>query len=176
MAFWVLDKLGARISRYRICAIRSGRSPNQTARVLFIICLTDANIRTVIMAYYSSKTLQTSFGDAVEKVTAALLAEGFGVISEIDLHEKIKDKLGIDFKKYRILGACNPAYSYRALQAEDKIGVMLPCNVLVIEQGVNEIEIAAVNPTEAMMAVRNDVVAEVAAKVGEHLKKAMDRL
>jgi len=128
------------------------------------------------MAYYSSKTLQTSFGDAVEKVTAALLAEGFGVISEIDLHEKIKDKLGIDFKKYRILGACNPAYSYRALQAEDKIGVMLPCNVLVIEQGVNEIEIAAVNPTEAMMAVRNDVVAEVAAKVGEHLKKAMDRL
>ena len=128
------------------------------------------------MAYYSSKTLQTSFGDAVEKVTAALLEEGFGVISEIDLHEKIKDKLGIDFKKYRILGACNPAYSYRALQAEDKIGVMLPCNVLVIEQGVNEIEIAAVNPTEAMMAVRNDVVAEVAAKVGEHLKKAMDRL
>jgi uncharacterized protein (DUF302 family) len=132
--------------------------------------------KTVIMAYYFSKTLQASFGDAVEKVTAALLEEGFGVISEIDLHEKIKLKLGVDFKRYRILGACNPAYSYRALQAEDKIGVMLPCNVLVIEQGGNEIEIAAVNPTDSMMAVHNEVVAEVAAKVGEHLRRALDRL
>lgn len=128
------------------------------------------------MAYYFSKNLQTSFSEAVEKVTAALLAEGFGVISEIDLHEKIKDKLGVDFKRYRILGACNPAYSYKALQAEDKIGVMLPCNVLVIEQGGNEIEIAAVNPTDAMMAVHNDVVTEVAAEVGEKLKKALARL
>jgi uncharacterized protein (DUF302 family) len=128
------------------------------------------------MAYYFSKTLSTSFDEAVEKVTAALSAEGFGVISEVDLHEKIKYKLGVDFKKYRILGACNPAYSYRALQAEDKVGVMLPCNVLVIEQGENEIEIAAVNPTDAMMAVHNDVVAEVAAKVGEHLQKALERL
>lgn len=128
------------------------------------------------MAYYFSKTLNTSFSDAVEKVTAALFAEGFGVISEVDLHEKIKYKLGIDFKRYRILGACNPAYSYRALQAEDKVGVMLPCNVLVIEQGDNEIEIAAVNPSDAMMAVHNDVVAEVAFQVGEHLQKALDRL
>ena len=128
------------------------------------------------MAYYFSKTLNTSFNEAVEKVTAALSAEGFGVISEIDLHEKIKYKLGVDFKKYRILGACNPAYSYRALQAEDKIGIMLPCNVLVIEQGDNEIEIAAVNPSDAMMAVHNDVVADVAALVGEHLQKAMARL
>ncbi len=128
------------------------------------------------MAYYFSKTLSTSFDDAVEKVTAALFAEGFGVISEVDLHEKIKYKLGVDFKRYRILGACNPAYSYKALQAEDKVGVMLPCNVLVIEQGDNEIEIAAVNPSDAMMAVHNDVVAEVAVKVGEHLQKALDRL
>ncbi len=128
------------------------------------------------MAYYYSKTLQTSFSDAVEKVTAALFAEGFGVISEVDLHEKIKYKLGVDFKKYRILGACNPAYSYKALQAEDKVGVMLPCNVLVIEQGENEIEIAAVNPSDAMMAVHNDVVADVAALVGEHLQKALARL
>ena len=128
------------------------------------------------MAYYFSKTLQTSFSDAVEKVTAALSAEGFGVISEIDMHEKIKLKLGVDFKKYRILGACNPAYSYKALQAEDKIGVMLPCNVLVIEQGEKEIEIAAINPAEAMMVVQNDAVAEVAASVTEHLKKALDRL
>jgi len=128
------------------------------------------------MAYYFSKMLHTSFSDAADKVTEALLAEGFGVISEIDLHEKIKYKLGVDFKKYRILGACNPAYSYRALQAEDKIGVMLPCNVLVIEQGDNEIEIAVVNPADSMISVHNSVVAEVAAMVGEHLKKALDRL
>lgn len=128
------------------------------------------------MAYYFSKMLQTSFSDAVERVTTALSSEGFGVISEIDLHEKIKDKLGVDFKKYRILGACNPAYSYKALQAEDKVGVMLPCNVLVIEQSENEIEIAAVNPTDSMMAIRNNTVAEVAARVGEHLQKALDSL
>ncbi|MBE0678362.1 MAG: DUF302 domain-containing protein [Candidatus Atribacteria bacterium] len=128
------------------------------------------------MAYYFSKTIQTSFSDAVERVTTALSSEGFGVISEIDLHEKIKDKLGVDFKKYRILGACNPGFSYKALQAEDKVGVMLPCNVLIIEQGENEIEVAAVNPTDAMMAVHNQVVAEVAAEVGEKLKKALGKL
>lgn len=128
------------------------------------------------MAYYSSKTLHTSFDDAAEKVTAALFAEGFGVITEVDLNAKIKLKLGVDFKRYRILGACNPAYSYRALQAEDKIGVMLPCNVLVIEQGDNEIEIAAVNPSDAMIAVHNDVVAEVASQVGIHLQKVLDHL
>lgn len=128
------------------------------------------------MAYYFSKAVQTSFSEAVEKVTAALSEEGFGVISEIDMHEKIKAKVGVDFKRYRILGACNPAYSYRALQAEDKMGVMLPCNVLVIEQGANNIEIVAVNPTDSMMAIKNDVVTEVAASVGEHLKKALDRL
>jgi uncharacterized protein (DUF302 family) len=128
------------------------------------------------MAYYISRTLHTSFNDAVEKTTEALFTEGFGVISEVDLHEKIRYKLGVDFKRYRILGACNPAYSYKALQAEDKIGIMLPCNVLVIEQGENEIEIAAVNPSDAMMAVHNDVVKEIAEQVGEHLQKALDRL
>lgn len=128
------------------------------------------------MAYYYSKTLRASFDDAVGKVTAALFTEGFGVISEVDLHEKIKHKLGVDFKRYRILGACNPAYSYRALQAEDKIGVMLPCNVLVIEQGEGNIEIAAVNPSEAMSVVRNEAVNKIAAEVGEKLSRALDRL
>lgn len=128
------------------------------------------------MAYYFSRTLETSFDEAVEKVTAALFAEGFGVISEVDLHEKIKYKLGVDFKRYRILGACNPAYSYKALQAEDKIGVMLPCNVLVIEQGENNIEVAAVNPADAMMAVHNETVSKVAEEVGVKLRQALDRL
>jgi uncharacterized protein (DUF302 family) len=128
------------------------------------------------MAYYYSKTLRTSFDDAVEKVTAALFTEGFGVISEVDLHKKIKDKLGVDFKRYRILGACNPAYSYRALQAEDKIGVMLPCNVLVIEQGEGNIEIAAVNPAEAMSVVRNEALNQVAAEVDAKLSRALESL
>ncbi len=128
------------------------------------------------MAYYFSKTLKSSFEDAVEKVTGALSSVGFGVISEVDLHEKIKGKLGVDFKRYRILGACNPAYSYRALQAEDKIGVMLPCNVLVIEQGEHEIEVAAVNPADAMIAVHNETVAQVAREVGEKLKEALAKL
>jgi len=128
------------------------------------------------MAYYYSKTVKTTFDEAIGKVTAALATEGFGVISEVDLHEKIKNKLGVDFKKYRILGACNPAYSYRALQAEDKIGVMLPCNVVVIEQEANNIEIAAVNPAEAMMSVHNDVVSDVATEVGEKLRKALGQI
>lgn len=128
------------------------------------------------MAYYFSKTIQTTFDDAVEKVTKALSSEGFGVISEVDLHEKIKNKLGVDFKKYRILGACNPAFSYRALQAEDKIGIMLPCNALVIDQGDNNMEIAVVNPADAMISVDNDVVKEVASEVGEKLRKALDHI
>jgi uncharacterized protein (DUF302 family) len=128
------------------------------------------------MAYYFSKTIRSTFDKAVEKVTAALATEGFGVISEVDLHEKIKYKLGVDFKKYRILGACNPAYSYRALQAEDKIGIMLPCNALVIDQGDNNMEIAVVNPADAMISVDNDVVKEVASEVGEKLRKALDHI
>jgi uncharacterized protein (DUF302 family) len=128
------------------------------------------------MAYYFSKTIRSTFDEAVEKLTAALATEGFGVISEVDLHEKIKYKLGVDFKKYRILGACNPAYSYRALQAEDKIGIMLPCNALVIDQGDNNMEIAVVNPADAMISVDNDIVKEVASEVGEKLKKALDHI
>ncbi|NLE36194.1 MAG: DUF302 domain-containing protein [Bacteroidales bacterium] len=128
------------------------------------------------MAYYFSKSLETTFTDAIDRVTAALSEEGFGIISEIDMDEKIKNKLGVDFKRYRILGACNPAYSYKALQAEDKVGVMLPCNVLVIEQGENEIEIAAVNPVEAMTSVHNETVSQVAAEVGKKLRKAVDQL
>jgi uncharacterized protein (DUF302 family) len=128
------------------------------------------------MAYYFSKTIRSTFDEAVEKVTAALATEGFGVISEVDLHEKIKYKLGVDFKKYRILGACNPSFSYRALQAEDKIGIMLPCNALVIDQGDNNMEIAVVNPADAMISVDNDVVKEVASEVGEKLRKALDHI
>ncbi len=125
------------------------------------------------MEYYFSKTLNVSFDEAIKITTEALKSEGFGVISEIRMHEKLKEKLDIDFKKYTILGACNPPFAYKALQAEDKIGTMLPCNVLVIEQAENEIEIAAVNPIASMQAIVNPALGEVAQQVTDKLKKVI---
>jgi uncharacterized protein (DUF302 family) len=123
------------------------------------------------MEYYFSKTLNVSFDEAIKITIEALKSEGFGVISEIRMHEKLKEKLDIDFKKYTILGACNPPFAYKALQAEDKIGTMLPCNVLVIEQAENEIEVAAVNPIASMQAIVNSALGEVAQQVTDKLKK-----
>ncbi|MDS1031992.1 DUF302 domain-containing protein [Porphyromonadaceae sp. NP-X] len=125
------------------------------------------------MEYYFSKTLNVSFDEAIKITTEALKSEGFGVISEIRMHEKLKEKLDIDFKKYTILGACNPPFAYKALQAEDKIGTMLPCNVLVIEQAENEIEVAAVNPIASMQAIVNPALGEVAQQVTDKLKKVI---
>lgn len=125
------------------------------------------------MEYYFSKTLNVSFDEAIKITTEALKSEGFGVISEIRMHEKLKEKLDVDFKKYTILGACNPPFAYKALQAEDKIGTMLPCNVLVIEQAENEIEIAAVNPIASMQAIVNPALGEVALQVTDKLKKVI---
>lgn len=123
------------------------------------------------MEYYFSKTLNVSFDEAIKITTEALKSEGFGVISEIRMHEKLKEKLNIDFKKYTILGACNPPFAYKALQAEDKIGTMLPCNVLVIEQAENEIEVAAVNPIASMQAITNPALGDVAQQVTDKLRK-----
>lgn len=125
------------------------------------------------MEYYFSKTLNVSFDEAIKITTEALKSEGFGVISEIRMHQKLKEKLDIDFKKYTILGACNPPFAYKALQAEDKIGTMLPCNVLVIEQAENEIEVAAVNPIASMQAIVNPALGEVAQQVTDKLKKVI---
>ena len=123
------------------------------------------------MEYYFSKTLNVSFDEAIKITTEALKSEGFGVISEIRMHEKLKEKLNIDFKKYTILGACNPPFAYKALQAEDKIGIMLHCNVLVIEQAENEIEVAAVNPIASMQAITNPALGDVAQQVTDKLRK-----
>jgi len=123
------------------------------------------------MEYYFSKTLNVSFDEAIKITTEALKSESFGVISEIRMHEKLKEKLNIDFKKYTILGACNPPFAYKALQAEDKIGTMLPCNVLVIEQAENEIEVAAVNPIASMQAITNPALGDVAQQVTDKLRK-----
>lgn len=128
------------------------------------------------MEYYFSKTINASFDEAIQQITEALKTEGFGVISEIRMHDKLKEKLNVDFKRYTILGACNPPFAYKALQAEDKIGTMLPCNVLVIEQDQNNIEIAAVNPIASMQAITNPALGAVAQQVTDKLKKVIDSL
>jgi uncharacterized protein (DUF302 family) len=127
------------------------------------------------MSYYFNTTLSTNFDDAIQKTTEALKAEGFGIISEIDIQGKMKEKLGVDFRRYRILGACSPSHAYRALGVEDKIGTMLPCNVIVqeLEDGV---EVAAINPIESMKAVENSELLGVAQEVTESLQRAIDSL
>jgi uncharacterized protein (DUF302 family) len=128
------------------------------------------------MEYYFSKTIFISFDLAIKQVTEALKTHGFGVISEIHMHEKLKEKLNVDFKRYTILGACNPPYAYKALQVEDKIGTMLPCNVLVIEQSLNNIEIAAVNPIASMQAITNPALFDIAQEVTSKLQAVIESL
>jgi uncharacterized protein (DUF302 family) len=130
----------------------------------------------LIMEYYFSTILKTSFDKALEKVTSALKEEGFGIITEIDMQAKLKEKLGVSFKKYVILGACNPGFAYKALQVEEKIGTMLPCNIIVIDKENGTIEVAAVNPVASMMAVQNSSLGNIAQTVTEKLKKVIDNL
>jgi uncharacterized protein (DUF302 family) len=128
------------------------------------------------MEYYFSKMISCSFDEAINRVTDVLKSEGFGIISEIRMNEKLKEKLGVDFKKYTILGACNPSYAYKALQVEDKIGTMLPCNIVVQELSENHIEVAAVNPIASMMAIQNPALVGIAEEVTEKLKEVISRL
>jgi uncharacterized protein (DUF302 family) len=128
------------------------------------------------MEYHFSKMLNASFEEVIQLVTEALKREGFGIISEINIHEKLHEKLGVDFKKYRILGACNPGYAYKALTLEDKIGTMLPCNVVVIDQGNGMTEVSAVNPIASMMAIQNNELGSIALEVTEKLKRAIETL
>jgi uncharacterized protein (DUF302 family) len=128
------------------------------------------------MSYYFNKTLQGSFDEVISKVTDELKKEGFGILTEIDVKETLKKKLDVDFKKYKILGACNPPFAYKALQAEDKIGAMLPCNVIVIEQAPGHIEVAAINPIASMSAVENPNLGNIATEVQNKLKKVVENL
>ncbi len=128
------------------------------------------------MKYYIEKTLATGFDSAVEKTKEALKKEGFGVLSEIDIHEKLKEKLDVDFSKYKILGACNPPLAYEALKAENKIGTLLPCSVIVREVSANETEVAAVDPIASMQAVENDQLAGVATEVKSKLERVISSL
>ena len=128
------------------------------------------------MSYYFSKKLSVSFDDAVEHVRDRLKKEGFGILTDIDVKETLKKKLDVDFRKYRILGACNPPFAYKALQAEDKIGTMLPCNVIVQEIEDGTVEIAAIDPIASMQAIRNQSLGEVARQVQAKLKKVIEDL
>jgi len=128
------------------------------------------------MSYHFSKTLNPSFEEAISKATEELEKEGFGILTEIDVKVTLKKKLDVDFRNYRILGACNPHFAHQALQAEDKIGTMLPCNVIVQEKQPGKVEVSAVDPIASMQAVDNPKLGEVAQQVRAKLKKVVDSL
>lgn len=128
------------------------------------------------MKYYISKKIDATFEQAVDRVKESLEIEGFGVLSEINMQQKMKEKLDIDFRRYTIIGACNAAYAYKALQHEDKIGTMLPCNVVVQEVKKNVIEVAAVDPIASMMAIENPELAKIAAEIKVKLERVIESL
>jgi uncharacterized protein (DUF302 family) len=127
------------------------------------------------MAYYFAKHLDLPFAAALERTRSALADAGFGIISEIDVTETLKQKLGADFRNYRILGACNPALAYEALKAEDKIGTMLPCNVIVQDAGGGS-EVAAIDPVASMQAIDNPGLGRIAGRVRKLLKGVVEGL
>ena len=126
------------------------------------------------MTYYFSKRKNASFDEALERTKDELKKEGFGILTEIDVKETLKKKLDVDFRNYRILGACNPPFAHKALLAEDKIGTMLPCNVIVQEISEGLVEIAAIDPVASMQAVGNLELAEIANQIQAKLRKAVE--
>ena len=128
------------------------------------------------MDYYLTTKYSGNFEDAVTKVKALLKNEGFGVLTEIDIQKTLKEKLNVDFKKYLILGACNPPFAYKALQAEDKIGTMLPCNIIVQELSPNSIEVSSINPMTSMQSVKNDALMDIAKEVSNRLETVINNL
>ena len=133
------------------------------------------------MSYYFSKTMESDFDSVIAKITEELKREGFGILTEIDVAATLRKKLDIDltdigFRKYKILGACNPGLAYQALQAEDKIGTMLPCNVIVQEHEDGKVEVSAVDPVASMIAIENTSLSATATAVREKLKNVMEQL
>lgn len=128
------------------------------------------------MSYHFSTTLSTTFEEAVERVTEKLKEDGFGILTEIDVKETMKKKLDREMYNYRILGACNPPLAWEAIQSEDKIGTMLPCNVIVQEREPGEIEVSAVDPVASMQAIENKELGDVAKEVQERLRKIIESL
>lgn len=129
------------------------------------------------MNYYFNKTLANlSFDEAIEKVTEELRKEGFGVLARIDMHHTLKEKIGVDLRNYTILEACNPPFAYKSIQAEDKIGIMLPCNVVVQDAGEGKVEVAVVNPVSAMQGVNNPKMNNIAEEIQGKLKNVVNNL
>ena len=128
------------------------------------------------MSYYFTRTLDMPFDAAVTHVTETLAAKGFGVLTTIDVKATMKKKLDVDFKPYTILGACNPKLALSALQAEDKIGTMLPCNVIVTETAPGKVEVAAVDPVASMSAIQNPALGDIAGKVRQMMSDVVDAL
>jgi uncharacterized protein (DUF302 family) len=128
------------------------------------------------MDYYFAKTLPLGFDEAIRRTTDALKQEGFGIITEIDVQDTLKKKINVDFRKYRILGACNPALAYEALQIEDKVGTMLPCNVVVQDVGHGRVEVAAIDPLASMQAIDNGRLEQAATQVRAKLRKVVESL
>lgn len=129
------------------------------------------------MNYYFSKSLvNVTFDEAIQKVTESLKEEGFGILTEIDIKATLKKKLDVDFYNYKILGACNPPFAYKALLAEDKIGTMLPCNVIVQEKKAGHVEVSAVDPAASMQAIENDKLIDIANEIRTRLQKVIKAL
>ena len=128
------------------------------------------------MQYYFKKELETSFDEAIERVTKELKKEGFGILTDIDVQKTLKKKLDVSFRKYRILGACNPHFAYQALQKESRIGTMLPCSIIVQETEEGDVEVAAIDPLASMQAVQNPELENIANQVQAKLRKVVDSL
>jgi uncharacterized protein (DUF302 family) len=128
------------------------------------------------MEYYFSKTIAGSFDNAVQKVTEVLKTEGFGILTEIDIKATLKKKLDVDFYNYKILGACNPPFAYKALLAEDKIGTMLPCNVIVQEKISGQVEVTAVDPVASMLSIENKDLQAIASEIRAKLQKVIGQM
>ncbi len=127
-------------------------------------------------SYFYAKEVKGSFDETIVTVTEELQKEGFGILTEIDVKETLKKKLDVDFRNYRILGACNPPFAYKALQAEPNVGVMLPCNVIVQEKENGNVEVAAVDPLASMQAIENPELEKIAQEVRDKLKAVVNRL
>lgn len=129
------------------------------------------------MNYYFSKSIvNVTFDEAIEKVTKSLKEEGFGILTEIDIKATLKKKLDVAFYNYKILGACNPPFAYKALLAEDKIGAMLPCNVIVQEKEAGKVEVSAVDPAASMQAIENGELIDIANEIRARLQKVIESL
>ena len=128
------------------------------------------------MSYYFAKTLSCGFDEAVQRTTEALKSAGFGIITDVDVEDILKKKIDVDFRPYRILGACNPRMAHEALKIEDKVGTMLPCNVIVQEVSPGSTEIAAIDPVASMQAVENPKLVETAKQVRTMLQAVVESL